>query len=65
MDDFKLLEEIIDRNSLRSLCDMLGITCREKADHIRTNWQDEALANRWAKAASECIKLQYRLPAGL
>lgn len=28
--------------------------CREKADHVRTNWQDEALAHLWERYGVAC-----------
>lgn len=41
------LERLVDRHSLAYVLEMLGRVCREKADHVRTNWQDIKLAGDW------------------
>ncbi len=42
------LETLIDRCGLSSVLMALSEICGEKADHIRSNWQDEHLARDWA-----------------
>lgn len=42
------LEPIIDRYGLDNVLDMIGLICGQKAAHIAENWQDTALAKRWA-----------------
>ena len=42
------LEALIDRCGLSSVLMALSEICGEKAEHIRSNWQDEALARDWA-----------------
>ena len=49
--DKEQIEGIIDRVGLLSFVDMVGDICEEKADHIRSNWQDENLAKVWDKRA--------------
>lgn len=45
------LEGMIDSNGLTSVCDMIADVCRDKAEHLRTNWQDDATAKMWEHAA--------------
>lgn len=51
-DTMKTLEGLIDATSLRNVLTLLSEVCGEKAEHIRSNWQDEALAQCWEKAAN-------------
>jgi hypothetical protein len=44
------LERIVDLHGLRKTLDMLATICAEKADHLRTDWQDEAAAKDWNRA---------------
>jgi pyruvoyl-dependent arginine decarboxylase (PvlArgDC) len=45
------LETMMDHRSLNSVLDVLATICREKAEHIRANWQDAATARPWDRAA--------------
>lgn len=45
------LEEFIDQCGLQGVLAMLANVTREKAEHIRCNWQDRALAAMWDEAA--------------
>ena len=49
------LEEMIDCNSIQSLTDKLAEICSEKADHIRSNYQDDVLADSWDKLAARFL----------
>ena len=40
-------ELAMDQNGLCNLLSEVGEVCRMKSEHIRTNWQDEALAKHW------------------
>jgi len=51
------IERIIDSNSLRETVEMLAEICSAKADHIRENWQDEALAAAWDKEAARLLNV--------
>ncbi len=44
------LEPLIDRSSLATVLEALSQVCWEKADHLRSNWQDRATAKCWHKA---------------
>ena len=41
------LETLIDAVGIEAVLMGVSDICGEKADHIRTNWQDGALARRW------------------
>lgn len=43
------LEDIVDSASLEEVLAALSNMCFEKAEHVRTNWQDEPLAKAWEK----------------
>ena len=60
-DDLYVLEEIIDSSSLRQLVSALVQLAHEKAEHIRTNWQDRPLANDWNRAGNLLETLEDRL----
>lgn len=58
---FDLLEQIIDESNLNELVKHLGRICYEKADHVRTNWQDESLAKAWERNGSMLGTLEAKL----
>lgn len=41
------LESILDQFTMTTVIDFLSSIASAKADHIRTNWQDEPLAKQW------------------
>lgn len=41
------LEDIIDKVQLEECLSMLEEICYEKAEHLRSNWQDWGPANEW------------------
>jgi hypothetical protein len=41
------LERLIDRVGIESVLMGISEICGEKAEHIRSMWQDHALAKRW------------------
>lgn len=43
------LESIVDKSSMSDVINALSMIASEKADHIRINWQDEALARVWER----------------
>jgi hypothetical protein len=51
------LELLIDKYGVASVLGRFSDVCREKAEHVRANWQDEALANEWYKLASKLAHL--------
>lgn len=46
------IETLVDKHGLSYTVNLLAEVCSTKADHIETNWQDEALAKLWNEAAS-------------
>ena len=52
-DEFRAhAEEYIDSSSLANAIGELAEIARKKAEHIRSNWQDEILAKTWETAAN-------------
>jgi hypothetical protein len=49
------LETMIDVYTLASLLDMLAEVSSEKADHLRSNWQDERTAVVWDRMAARLL----------
>lgn len=41
------LEGMVDRYGLDWVVAALAAICQEKAEHVRSTWQDEALAAAW------------------
>jgi len=41
---------MIDHYGLLSVLEDISVVCWEKAEHIRTNWQDDKLARAWEEA---------------
>lgn len=50
--DLVALETMIDRTSVHYVLELLAQIMREKADHIRENYQDESLARAWISSSS-------------
>ncbi|MCH8807004.1 MAG: hypothetical protein IH986_13060 [Planctomycetes bacterium] len=49
----RTLEAMLDTHGIGSLIDWLADVCHEKAEHVRSNWQDAALADAWEGVARE------------
>ncbi|HEX6825434.1 MAG TPA: hypothetical protein VF077_03875 [Nitrospiraceae bacterium] len=47
-DDIDRLEALIDRYGIAEVLMSVSELCGRKSEHIATNWQDAALAKRWA-----------------
>lgn len=43
------LERLVDAYGLETVLYILGDICTDKAEHIRSNWQDERTAKYWGK----------------
>lgn len=43
------IEKHVDAHGLLHVLTALELMCHEKADHIRTNWQDNATAKVWER----------------
>jgi hypothetical protein len=60
--EFVVLETLVDRVGLRNVLYALALIARHKAEHIRSNWQDEALANLWEHDAKILDKVETWTP---
>lgn len=47
------LEQLIDRHSLSAVAGAIAAVCREKAEHLRSNWQDYQSEKAWNQAAKQ------------
>lgn len=47
------LEILIDEVGLTSVLEMISGICYDKAEHLRSNWQDSAAAKQWEKDGAE------------
>lgn len=54
------LEALIDSCGLSSVLMTLSDICDAKAEHIRTNWQDQPLARHWDTA---CGRIGVIIPS--
>ena len=59
----RTFEDIIDKTSLAYVLLCLAAVCHDKADHVRSNWQDAGLAGAWERAATILDKTITRLPS--
>jgi hypothetical protein len=55
------LEALVDAHSVRAVLLDLAFICVEKADHLRSNWQDEVTAKAWDRASKICDKAQLKV----
>ncbi len=58
------LENIVDRVGIEKLLIALSDVCAEKAEHVRTNWQDQKLATLWDRA-SKVVRVAANRPCVL
>lgn len=56
MDHEEQLEKMIDSIGLEKVLEMLSAICAEKAEHVRSNWQDVTLARAWERNAKAIDK---------
>lgn len=64
-DELTELEAMIDRDGLEAVIDRLAGICREKEEHVLSNWQDNRLARQWTKRAvllDKAVDQVRRLP---
>ena len=57
------LEMLLDKYGPEAIATALSEICHEKADHVRTNWQDEALARVWDRNGKEFGKCAGKVTA--
>ena len=56
------MEQLLDSLGMVDFIEMLTSICYEKADHVRTNWQDEGLAKVWEYNAKQLDHLKVKEP---
>lgn len=55
------LEELVDATSMYDVVTELAELCGEKAEHVRSAWQDEALAKAWERNGETLDKATGKL----
>ena len=53
------IEDFIDQKGLGAVVGILVEICYLKAEHVRTNWQDEFLSRQWEKQGKEIDNLKF------
>jgi hypothetical protein len=48
----EVLEQLVDQHGLLRVVTCLELVCAEKAQHLRSNWQDDRSAQMWDRAAA-------------
>lgn len=60
-DNQNTLEAMIDSVGLSTVLEMLETICIEKAEHLRSNWQDEHSAKQWQKASGYILAAEGKI----
>jgi len=60
-DSSTILEGLVDAHDLDGVIEALADVCFAKADHLRSNWQDDATARTWERAAKTLLKAASKL----
>lgn len=50
------IEQMVDRNSMARVLDLLAILANLKSEHISSNWGDRNLAKAWNQLAQKVAK---------
>lgn len=58
---FDVLEDVLDQSNITQVVLMLARICNEKAEHVRSNWQDEHLARTWEFNANKLGTIAEKL----
>jgi hypothetical protein len=59
--EMDILETMVDHASLIDVLTTLEQIAHAKADHLRSNWQDDKSAKVWEKDASRIAKLVWSM----
>lgn len=54
-EDKTTLEGLVDQYNLDNVVGALAEICFEKAEHVRTNWQDAYGARKWVQAGNQLM----------
>lgn len=63
MTNYEQLERVIDEQGLGQTIDAISAICREKAEHLRVNWQDKEQAKLWDRNAKRLESAWAKLEA--
>jgi hypothetical protein len=55
------IEQMVDKVGLSKFLFLLAEVCNDKAEHLRTNWQDRNLAKEWDADAKQIEKLAAKI----
>lgn len=55
------IEKLVDASSVQSIIEALAVVCYEKAEHIRSSYNDKPLARQWEKNGNLVIKLSSKI----
>ena len=55
------LEQLLDKTTLATVIELLANICILKAEHLRTNWQDDKTAKCWDQDGLKLTKLASKL----
>ena len=61
LSDKATLEALVDAVGLARLTAELVEICHDKADHLRSNWNDRPAAARWVRNAAKLAKASNQL----
>jgi hypothetical protein len=64
MDIDEQLEQLIDTHGIDFLIDKLSEICHQKAEHLRSDWQDDSAANMWENNAHALENAYYEVTTG-
>lgn len=53
-----VIEEAIDAGGISAVIDALVRVCFEKAEHLRSNWQDNVSARSWERDARKLDRIK-------
>lgn len=54
-----IIEQYIDKHSLRAIRDIIIEICFDKSQHVRENYQDTKLANAWSSIGESYWNLNF------
>jgi hypothetical protein len=61
MNDKDLLERVIDQDGLAAVVACLADIANDKAEHLRSAWQDDKLARSWERDAKKLQAVAAKL----
>jgi len=55
------IEQVVDSWNVETVLLMLETVCYEKAEHLRTNWQDPTTAKQWERCAARIARCAHAI----